>query len=147
MRHGRAALGGGDARDGRHDEHDREGQAEADKGDEGYELYLARMRGMPAYELVQALDAPYLLPSGDEDMPWDRAAAQVLVGPAGGGGVGGVGINTTTPHSMLEISEGDIFINNIHRGVIMKTPGGKCYRYQPDESGKLLAKEVDCPDS
>jgi len=64
-----------------------------------------------------------------------------------GGGVGGVGINTTTPHSMLEISEGDIFINNIHRGVIMKTPGGKCYRYQPDESGKLLAKEVDCPDS
>ena len=51
----------------------------ADKGDQAYEHYLALMRRMSAYELVQALDDPYLLPSGAEDAPWDRAAERVLV--------------------------------------------------------------------
>ena len=64
-----------------------------------------------------------------------------------GTGTGGIGINTTTPHSLMEIADGDIFINNIHRGVIMKTPTGKCFRYQPSETGVLQGKEITCPDN
>ena len=64
-----------------------------------------------------------------------------------GSGIGGVGINTTTPHSLLEVTDGDIFINNIHRGVIMKTASGKCFRYQADERGNLVGKEITCPDN
>ena len=70
-------------------------------------------------------------------------------GAAGGtgSGIGGVGINTTTPHSLLEVTDGDVFINNIHRGVIMKSASGKCFRYQPNENGVLIAKEITCPDN
>ncbi|MDT0555044.1 thrombospondin type 3 repeat-containing protein [Patiriisocius hiemis] len=64
-----------------------------------------------------------------------------------GSGVGGVGINTTTPNTLLEVADGDIFINNIHRGVIMKSASGNCFRYQPDDSGKLVSKQITCPDN
>ena len=60
---------------------------------------------------------------------------------------GGVGIGTTTPHSQLEIATGDVFINNKYRGIIMKAPDGKCYRYQPADNGVLKGKEITCPDN
>ncbi|MBV1923513.1 MAG: thrombospondin type 3 repeat-containing protein, partial [Flavobacteriaceae bacterium] len=60
---------------------------------------------------------------------------------------GGVGIGTVTPNSSLEVSDGDIFLNNLHRGIIMKTVSGKCFRYQPSETGNLLGKEITCPDN
>lgn len=60
---------------------------------------------------------------------------------------GGIGINTTDPKSLLEVADGDIFINNLHRGVIMKSAAGKCFRYQPDDKGNLVAKEITCPDN
>ncbi|KAB8152041.1 hypothetical protein EZY14_015985 [Kordia sp. TARA_039_SRF] len=60
---------------------------------------------------------------------------------------GGVGIGTTTPNSQLEITTGDVFINNKYRGIIMKATNGKCFRYQPDKDGKLLGKEITCPDN
>lgn len=63
-----------------------------------------------------------------------------------GNSTGGVGIGTTSPKSQLEVAEGDIFINNIHRGVIMKAANGKCFRYQPNSKGVLLGKEITCPD-
>lgn len=64
-----------------------------------------------------------------------------------GNGNGGVGIGTTDPKSLLEVKDGDVFINNIHRGVILKSVSGKCFRYQPDESGKLIGREITCPDN
>ena len=60
---------------------------------------------------------------------------------------GGVGIGTTDPKSQLEVTKGDVFIKNQHRGIIMKTPGGKCFRYQPNEKGVLVAKQIVCPDN
>ena len=60
---------------------------------------------------------------------------------------GGVGINTTNPTSALEVAEGDIFINSIHRGIIMKAANGKCFRYLPNEKGELIPKEITCPDN
>ena len=64
-----------------------------------------------------------------------------------GNSAGGVGIGTTTPHSILEIADGDVFINNLHRGIIMKSGNSKCFRYQPNENGKLIGKEITCPDN
>ncbi|HIP36391.1 MAG TPA: hypothetical protein EYG85_06020 [Crocinitomix sp.] len=60
---------------------------------------------------------------------------------------GGVGIGTTDPKSQLEITQGDVFIKNNRRGIIMKSPNGKCFRYQPNEEGNLKAKEITCPDN
>ncbi|MBV7269722.1 thrombospondin type 3 repeat-containing protein [Winogradskyella luteola] len=64
-----------------------------------------------------------------------------------GNDTGGVGINTTNPHSLIEIADGDIFVNNIHCGIILKAADGKCYRYKPDRIGLLVGKEITCPDN
>lgn len=62
-----------------------------------------------------------------------------------GADTGFVGISTTTPKSKLHVEDGDIFISNIHRGVIMKAPNGKCFRYRPNNNGQLVGVEIPCP--
>jgi hypothetical protein len=59
---------------------------------------------------------------------------------------GNVGIGTTQPSAKLEITDGDIYINNIERGIIMKSPSGQCWRGTLDDSGMLSFQPVDCPD-
>jgi hypothetical protein len=60
---------------------------------------------------------------------------------------GGLGIGTSSPTSQFEIAQGDVFIKNIHRGVIMKSPSGKCFRMQPNDEGILKGIEITCPDN
>ncbi|WP_228054850.1 thrombospondin type 3 repeat-containing protein [Kordia antarctica] len=62
-----------------------------------------------------------------------------------GANTGFVGISTNTPMSKLHIEDGDVFLSNINRGIIMKTASGRCFRFQPNEQGKLVGKEVACP--
>lgn len=62
-----------------------------------------------------------------------------------GADTGFVGISTTTPKSKLHIEDGDVLINNMHRGIIMKAPNGKCFRYRPNNVGKLIGVEIPCP--
>lgn len=62
-----------------------------------------------------------------------------------GADTGFVGISTTTPKSKLHVEDGDILINNIQRGIIMKAPNGKCFRYRPNNFGQLVGVEITCP--
>ncbi|MEE9349036.1 MAG: thrombospondin type 3 repeat-containing protein [Flavobacteriaceae bacterium] len=59
----------------------------------------------------------------------------------------GLGIGTTDPKSQLEVTLGDVFIKNSHRGIIMKSPLGKCFRVQITEDGSFKSKEMTCPDN
>lgn len=58
---------------------------------------------------------------------------------------GNIGIGTTSPASKLEVSDGDVFIEDINHGVIMKSPNGACWRIQPDNTGNLVTTTVTCP--
>ncbi len=62
-----------------------------------------------------------------------------------GADTGFVGISTNMPLSKLHIEDGDVFISNINRGIIMKTASGKCFRYKPNEQGMLIGQEILCP--
>lgn len=62
-----------------------------------------------------------------------------------GADTGFVGISTTNPLAKFHVEDGDVFISNINRGIIMKTASGKCFRYQPNEQGMLVGKEITCP--
>ena len=60
-------------------------------------------------------------------------------------GIGKVGIGTSDPKARLQIADGDIFIQDIDKGIIMKSPDGSCWRGTMSNNGQLeFVKLDDC---
>ncbi len=60
-------------------------------------------------------------------------------------GHGRVGIGTTEPVARFQVSDGDIFIEDIYRGIVMKSPDGNCWRGTLNNVGQLVfVKLADC---
>lgn len=60
---------------------------------------------------------------------------------------GNLGIGTAEPAAKLHIADGDIYIENIERGIIMKSSGGQCWRGIMSDNGTLVFSPVDCPET
>lgn len=58
---------------------------------------------------------------------------------------GFIGIGTKSPSSKLQVANGDIYISDIEKGIIMKSPDGNCWRGVLDNSGQLNFTSIDCP--
>lgn len=58
----------------------------------------------------------------------------------------GLGIGTNDPKEKLHVSDGDIYIEDINKGVIMKSPNGQCWRMTVSDSGQSVFTSVICPD-
>lgn len=56
-----------------------------------------------------------------------------------------VGIGAIDPKSKLQIANGDIYIESMDRGVIMKSPDGQCWRMTVSNSGQPEFNSVSCP--
>ncbi len=65
---------------------------------------------------------------------------------AAGNDTGLVGIGTTEPKSKLEVAEGDLYIKNFRRGIILTTYNGKCFRITVQDDGTLKSREIPCPE-
>jgi hypothetical protein len=83
---------------------------------------------------IDSLQTPLLTLSID-DGPWGTANYNPRVG-----------IGTILPGSKLQVTGGDIFIEDIGSGVIMKSPDGQCWRYTPDNTGQLVPTAINCPE-
>jgi hypothetical protein len=60
-------------------------------------------------------------------------------------GKGKVGIGTTNPIARFQVADGDIFIQDIDKGIIMKSPDGNCWRGTMNNFGQLeFVKLADC---
>jgi hypothetical protein len=58
---------------------------------------------------------------------------------------GSVGIGTNTPSSKLQISDGDVYIDNATNGVIMTSPNGSCFRMTVSDAGTPVFSPIVCP--
>ncbi|QSE97181.1 hypothetical protein [Fulvivirga lutea] len=58
---------------------------------------------------------------------------------------GNVGINNPDPKSKLQVSNGDVYIDEIGSGVIMKSSDGNCWRMTVDNSGNPVFASITCP--
>jgi hypothetical protein len=58
---------------------------------------------------------------------------------------GNLGTATATPGSKLHVKEGDIYLEKIYAGIILKAPNGNCYRITVSNTGQLSTVRVDCP--
>ncbi len=57
-----------------------------------------------------------------------------------------LGIGTETPSAKVEVADGDIYISDIEKGIIMKSPNEQCWRGTLDNSGNLTFTQITCPD-
>ncbi len=59
---------------------------------------------------------------------------------------GNVGIGTEEPVAKVQIKDGDIYIEDIDHGIVMKSPDGNCWRGTVDNYGSLQFVQVNCND-
>jgi hypothetical protein len=56
-----------------------------------------------------------------------------------------VGVGTSTPHSKVQVSGGDVYIDTIGSGVIIRSPGGSCFRLTFSDIGAISTSSLACP--
>lgn len=59
--------------------------------------------------------------------------------------IGNVGIGTLNPKSKLSVANGDVYIQDVDKGVIMKSPDGNCWRMTVENSGEPKFSKIWCP--
>ena len=77
-----------------------------------------------------------LMTRGAETIPVERARISAL---------GNMGIGTADPAARLQVTDGDVFIENINKGVIMKSPNGNCWRMTINNDGSVSTTAISCP--
>jgi hypothetical protein len=59
---------------------------------------------------------------------------------------GNVGIGSSEPLAKLHVADGDVYIEDINHGIIMKSPNGQCWRGTLTDQGLLNFVQATCPD-
>lgn len=59
--------------------------------------------------------------------------------------IGSYNYKQSTPKSKLHVFNGDVNINDIGKGIIMKSPNGQCWRVTVGDTGAFVSTAVACP--
>lgn len=58
---------------------------------------------------------------------------------------GNIGIGTSSPVAKLQVNDGDVYLEDVSRGVIMKSPDGSCWRMTVSNAGAPVLTKITCP--
>jgi hypothetical protein len=58
---------------------------------------------------------------------------------------GNFGIGTSNPKSKFQLTDGDVYIESVNKGVIMKSPNGQCWRMTVSNTGQPIFNSITCP--
>ncbi|HAY71765.1 MAG TPA: hypothetical protein DCX89_07720 [Saprospirales bacterium] len=53
--------------------------------------------------------------------------------------------NNSNIESNVSVSEGDLFITDISKGIILKSPDGNCWKLTIDNNGQIISTSIACP--
>lgn len=59
--------------------------------------------------------------------------------------IGQLALGNTSPEAKLHITNGDIYIEDINKGIIMQSPNGQCWRFTADNTGRFTSTSITCP--
>ena len=59
---------------------------------------------------------------------------------------GYIGLGTENPNAKVEVENGDIYVDNIYRGVVLKSADGGCFRMKVQNDGTVISNKIDCPE-
>jgi hypothetical protein len=76
----------------------------------------------------------------DQSNPYPQNTVRMVVAADGN-----VGVGTINPNSKFQVSNGDVYIENISTGVILRSPNGGCWRVTVDNTGNLIRTAITCP--
>ena len=71
--------------------------------------------------------------------------AMIVNGQNNNVGFGSPDIHSTAPKSTVHVFSGDVNIEQIGSGIIMKSPNGQCWRVTIDNSGNFVRTPISCP--
>ena len=57
----------------------------------------------------------------------------------------GLGLGTESPKSKIEVANGDVYVSDPSKGIILKSPNGNCWRVTIDNSGNMIRNAISCP--
>jgi hypothetical protein len=60
-------------------------------------------------------------------------------------GIGQTNTAYTSINSKFQVKGGDVYIEDIANGIIMKSPNGQCWKTTVDNSGSLITTLISCP--
>jgi hypothetical protein len=58
---------------------------------------------------------------------------------------GNMGLGTENPKSKIQVTDGDVYIDNPNRGIIMKDVNGGCWRITLGVVGNFVSTPIVCP--
>lgn len=58
---------------------------------------------------------------------------------------GNLGVNQSVPKTKIQVTNGDVFIDDPTKGIILKSPNGGCWRVTIDNGGNLIRTAITCP--
>lgn len=58
---------------------------------------------------------------------------------------GNIGIGAPAPAAKLQVAAGDVYIQDVSTGVIMKSPDGSCWRMTVSNAGAPVLTKITCP--
>lgn len=58
---------------------------------------------------------------------------------------GNVGISTADPKSKLQVTDGDVYVESIGKGIILRSEDGSCFRVTVKNDGTFASTSLACP--
>ena len=58
---------------------------------------------------------------------------------------GNIGIGTKNPKTKLQVTNGDVYVENADKGIILKSPNGNCWRVTIGNDGNFIRTSITCP--